>query len=83
MEVLGGKHKFLYNMLLSLFSAKVKEAVWKEIRQQVAASIPMLTTKIAAVTAGFSPDLKGKIKGTDLKGTMRSVVKDADDDFDL
>lgn len=82
-EVLGGKHKFLYNMLLSLFSAKVKEAVGKEIRQQVAASIPMLTTKIAAVTAGFSPDLKGKIKGTDLKGTMRSVVKDADDDFDL
>lgn len=82
-EVLGGKHKFLYNMLLSLFSAKVKEAVGSEIKEQVAASIPMLTEKIAAVTAGFSPDLKGKIKGTDLKGTMRSAVHDADDDFDL
>lgn len=84
-EVLGGKHKFLYNMLLSLFSAKVKEAVGKEIKQQVDASIPMLTEKIGSITSGFSPDLKGKIKGADLKKTMssmRSVVAD-DDDYDL
>lgn len=82
-DVLGGKHKFLYNMLLSLFSAKVKEAVGSEIKQQVDASIPMLSEKIAGITAGFSPDLKGKIKSADLKGTVRSVVKDSEDDFDI
>jgi endonuclease/exonuclease/phosphatase family metal-dependent hydrolase len=81
-DVLGGKHKFLYNMLLSLFSAKVKEAVGNDIKKQVDDSIPTLKEKIAAVTAGFSPDLKGKIKRVDLKGTVSRAVKNPDDEFD-
>ena len=73
-EVQSGKHKFMLNMLISLFSAKVKEAVSAEIKSQVDESIPLLKEKIAEVTSSFSPDLKGKIQGVDIKGSMRRMT---------
>ena len=37
-------------------------------------SIPLLKEKIAEVTSSFSPDLKGKIQGVDIKGSMRRMT---------
>ena len=78
-KIEDGKHKFMLNMLVSLFSAKVMESVGREIKAQIDGSIPLLQQKIAAVTAGFTPDLKGKISG--VKSTVKHAVED-DDEFD-
>ena len=45
-----------------------------EIKSQVDESIPLLKEKIAEVTSSFSPDLKGKIQGVDIKGSMRRMT---------
>jgi hypothetical protein len=77
-KVLSGSHKFLYNMLLSLFSSKVKEAVSQEIADKVDESIPLLQEKIAEATRSFSPELESSV----VAAAAAAADADADADAD-
>jgi len=56
-KVLTGSHKFLFNMMLSIFAKRLKETVSHEVRRKFDESVLLLEEKIADVAARFSPEI--------------------------